>query len=146
MYSFIGYNEFGGHSNLELSEVFTPDVRYQDQFTFKNLELGFMGLYTVSKFQVGLGTKLNYHFEFERRYYYENRQDGHNGWQTNNPSYLFNNWSFDAGLRVEYPVYRKFVLATEGWFGLKNLSKIANAERDIFVKQNHFRLLLAYRF
>lgn len=147
LYSFLGYNEFGGHSKLDNSDTFlNPNVRYQDEFKFRNIETGFLCTYPISNFHIGVGTKVSYHFDIEQRYYYENHPQGQNGWQTNDNPDFFNYWSLDVGLRLEYPIYQNFLLGTEGWFGITDLSKKEFDSVDMFIKQNHFRLLLGYRF
>jgi hypothetical protein len=49
----------------------------------------------------------------------------------------------DAGIRLEYLSLTGMSLGTEGWFGISDLGK---DEYSIFVKQNHFRILVGYRF
>lgn len=142
--SFVGYNEFGGHSKLHHSDSFLePDVRYKDQIKFRNIEAGILGEYPISNIYVGIGMKINYHFDVEQQYYYENHPQGQNGWSTSDNSFFFNNWSLDADIRLEYPIFQNFSLGTEGWFGLTDLGK---DRYSIFVRENHFRLLLSYRF
>jgi hypothetical protein len=142
--SFVGYNEFGGHSELHHPySSLDPDVRYKDQIKFKNVEAGFFGKYPISNINIGIGMKVNYHIDFEQRSYYENNPQGQNGWNTSDDSFFFKNWSLDAGFRLEYPIFQNFSFGTEGWFGLTDLGK---DKYPIFVRQNHFRLLIGYRF
>lgn len=144
MYSFLGYNEFGGHSKLDESDAFLdPNVRYQDEYKFRSIEAGFLGTYPISSLHIGIGAKVNYHFDIEQRYYYENHPGGQNGWQTDDDPFFFNDWSLDAGVRLEYPIYQSFILGTEGWFGITDLGK---NKYPIFVRENHFRLMIGYRF
>lgn len=144
LYSFIGYNEFGGYSTLGPSDfILNPDYRYKDQITFKNIESGIFGTYPVSHFVIGVGTKVNYHFDFEQKSYHENHPQGINGWHSSDFSFFFKDWSVDAGIRLEYPIFKSVILTMEGWFGLTDLGK---DQYPIFVRENHFRILLGYRF
>ncbi|HKJ32643.1 MAG TPA: hypothetical protein VKA34_12485 [Balneolales bacterium] len=146
LYSFLGYNEFGGYSKLGKSISFTdPNVLYKDQITFKTLDLGLLGLYKYSDFNVGVGVKVNRHLKIRNRSYYENRPDGQNGWSTNDESFFFGDWSADAGLRFEYLTPFKIVLGAESWFGITNLSN-KKYSNDLHIHENHFRLLVGYRF
>jgi len=146
LYSFLGYNEFGGYSKLGKSISFTdPNVLYKDQITFKTLDLGLLGLYKYSDFNVGVGVKVNRHLKTRNRSYYENRPDGQNGWSTNDESFFFGDWSADAGLRFEYLTPFKIVLGAESWFGITNLSN-KKYSNDLHIHENHFRLLVGYRF
>lgn len=147
LYSFLGYNEFGGHSKLDEIDAFLdPTVRYQDEYKFRNIEAGFFGIYPISRLHIGIGAKVSYHLDVEQRFYFENHPQGQNGWQTEDVHFFFNDWSLDAGVRLEYPIFQNFILGTEGWFGLTDLSKKEYDSLDMFVRQNHFRLLLGYRF
>lgn len=144
LYTFTGYNEFGGHSKLEQSTVILiEDVRYQDQLKFRNLEAGLIGLYNISDLRFGIGAKGNYRIGLEHRYYYENHPQRLDGWRSDDVSYYFNNLSVDVGIRLEYPIFRNILLASEGWFGITDLSK---EEHNMFVRENHFRLMVGYRF
>lgn len=143
-YSFIGYNEFGGYSSLGPSEVIlNPEYKYKDQITFKNIESGVMGTYPISNFTIGIGTKINYHFDYEQRSYHKNHPQGINGWKSSDISFFFKDWSIDAGIRVEYPFLKSVILSLEGWFGLTDLGK---DKYPIYVRENHFRFMFGYRF
>ncbi|MEX0720732.1 MAG: hypothetical protein WD059_08705 [Balneolaceae bacterium] len=144
LHPFIGYNEFGGHSKLESVDWFlNSDVLYKDQYRFRNLEFGIYGTYSISRINMGAGFKLNYHLEIEQKNYYENHPQDINGWRTSDNSFLFKDLSLDAGIRLEYPIIQKVKIGAEGWFGITDLGK---EEYPIFVRQNHFRLLIGYRF
>ena len=123
--------------------ILIEDVRYQDQLKFRNLEAGLIGLYNISDLRFGIGAKGNYRIGLEHRYYYENHPQRLDGWRSDDVSYYFNNLSVDVGIRLEYPIFRNILLASEGWFGITDLSK---EEHNMFVRENHFRLMVGYRF
>lgn len=147
LYSFLGYNIFGGFSKLEPSVTISDaNVRYKDQYQFKNFEAGLFGLYSISKVRMGIGAKINYHLRVDNKYYYENHPNGLNGWQTGDAAFFFKDWSMDAGLRVEYPVFQDLILGAESWFGLTDLSKNEFNDVNMLVRQNHFRLIAGFQF
>lgn len=81
MYSLIGYNEFGGHSKLDESDAFLPpNVRYQDEYNFRNIEAGFLGTYSISSLHIGIGAKVSYDFDIEKdiitKTIHRNKMDG----------------------------------------------------------------------
>jgi len=145
LYTFFGYNEFGGRSKESQHTAFTnADVLYKDRFRFQNLEAGIIGLYRISHVNVGLGAKANYHLNISQRHHFQNHPQGQDGWGSSDVDFFFKDWSIDGGIRIEYLVTNGISLGGEGWFGLSDLSDVDDISMDI--RQNHFRFLLGYRF
>jgi hypothetical protein len=145
VYSFLGYNEFGGRSNESLITSFVDaDAMYKDRVRFQNVEAGIFGLYRISDLNVGLGTKVNRHLKMTNHYHYRNHPTGQDGWNTSEMDYFFKDWSIDAGIRMDYLHTTGISLGVESWFGLSNLED----DDEIFpmnIRQNHFRVLIGYR-
>lgn len=152
LYTFFGYNEFGGHSEENQHSAFTDaEVMYKDRFRFQNLEAGIFGLYRISDFNVGLGAKVNHHLEITQRHHFQNHPQGQDGWGSSDVDFFFKDWSIDGGIRIEYLVFNGITLGGEGWFGISDLSDSNNDlsgvdEVSMNIRQNHFRFLLGYRF
>jgi len=152
LYSFFGYNEFGGHSEENQHSSFTDaEVLYKDRFRFQNLEAGILGLYRISGFNIGLGAKVNHHLKITQRHYFQNHPQGQDGWGTSEVEFFFKDRSFDGGIRIEYLIFNRVTLGGEGWFGISDLSEFENDLSDadevsMNIRQNHFRFLLGYRF
>lgn len=145
LYTFFGYNEFGGRSKESQHIAFTnADVLYKDRFRFQNLEAGIFGLYRISLVNVGLGAKVNHHLNISQRSHFQNHPQEQDGWDSSDVAFFFKDWSIDGGIRIEYLVTNGISLGGEGWFGLSDLSDIDNS--SINIRQNHFRILLGYRF
>jgi len=145
LYTFFGYNEFGGHSVESQHSSFTnPDVLYRDRYRFQNLEAGILGLYHISGFNVGLGAKVNRHLKITQHYHFQNHPQGRDGWGSSEVDFIFKDWSIDGGIRIEYLVFKGITFGGEGWFGISDLSDVDNDLMNI--RQNHFRFLLGYRF
>jgi hypothetical protein len=143
LYTFVGYNEFGGRSTEGLHRSFIePDVLYKDRFRFQNLEAGVSALYRIAGINAGLGAKVNHHLRKTQRYHFKNHPMGRDGWQTSGFD-LFKDWSADGGIRIEYALLNGITLAGEGWFGLTELSDMEGF--TTYVRQNHYRFLIGYR-
>lgn len=142
---FFGYTAFGGRSAAgDIPDTF-PD--YEDRFRFRALEGGAFVLYEVAGVQLGAGLKVNRHLEVTQRAF--NRSVGPGGpsepfWITTDFDFLFDDWSVDGGLRVEYEVLPHMVVATEGWLGLSRLENELVAE-VLNIRSRHVRIALAYR-
>ncbi|HKK44937.1 MAG TPA: hypothetical protein VJ964_05415 [Balneolaceae bacterium] len=146
LYTFLGFNEFGGYSKLHKQTVILDaNALYKDQITFKTFDLGFIGLYKFGDVSIGGGFKLNRHLQIRNRSYYENNPHTPNGWSTDDISYFFKDWSADSGLRIEYSTPLRMILGAESWFGITNLGTSKYAT-DFHIHENHFRLLIGYRF
>ena len=144
-YTFFGYNEFGGRSEESPHRSFiNDDVMYKDRFRFQNLEAGFFGFYRISAVNVGLGAKVNHHLKISQRHHFQNHPLGQDGWNSSEVDFFFKDWSIDGGIRIEYLVTNGISLGGEGWFGLSDLSDVDDISMNI--RQNHFRLLIGYRF
>ncbi len=145
LYTFFGYNEFGGRSKESQHTAFTnADVLYKDRFRFQNLEAGIFGLYHISPVDVGLGAKVNHHLNISQHHHFQNHPQGQDGWGSSNVDFFFKDWSIDGGIRIEYLMTYGISLGGEGWFGLSDLSDVDDS--SINIRQNHFRILLGYRF
>ena len=143
--AFVGYSAFGGRSAA--GDI--PDTwsNYQDRYRFQAIEGGAFVLYEVGRLQLGPGFKANYHLEVTQRAY--NRSIGPGGpsdpiWSTTDFAFLFDDWSFDGGLRAEYEILPQIVLAAEGWLGFSRLEGNQYAE-VIKTRSRHLRLTLSYR-
>ncbi len=142
---FIAYSAFGGRSAP--GDISDSEPNYEDSFRFQALEAGAFFLYEAGHFQFGPGLKLNRHLEVTQRA--RIRSAGPGGlsdpfWITTNFDFLFDDWSFDGGLRAEYEVFPHVVLATEGWLGLSRLERDLHAE-VIKIRSRHLRLTLPCR-
>lgn len=143
IYSFFGYNEFGGASELDESKTFTaPDILYEDRIKIRSLESGIMGQYPIKNLHMGLGLKGSYHLDFENKFYYENRPNYENGWHTDDNSLFFKRWSMDAGIRMAYHTKSHLIFGAEGWFGITDLG---DDDFQLFIRENHFRILVGYQ-
>lgn len=142
IYSFFGYNEFGGRSEEDTHPASTdPEVLYKDRIRFQNLEAGVFGLYRISAFSVGLGAKVNRHLKMTNRSHFQNHSQALDGWSTSEIDSFFTDWSTDGGIRIEYLAVAGITFGVESWFGLSDLSNY-----DSNIRQNHYRFLLGYRF
>lgn len=151
IYSFLGYNEFGGRSGEE-HYVQRGQVKVKDRIRIQNLETGLFGLYKISNFRFGAGVKVNRHLKIS---------DRHGNWRGVNiilieNSDMIRDWSYDGGIRAEYMSNTGITFGAEGWIGLSNLA-IENGEdipsyypnhdwESMKIRQNHFRLLVGFRF
>lgn len=141
IYSFVGYNEFGGKDNGEYP---AGGVKFNSEVKIQALEFGLLGLFNVSNFRIGLGTKYNHHLNISDRYEYF--RGTHSSWDPRQYSSFMNNWSLDGGFRVEYELLPQFTFGTEGWFGLTDIANNDAENAGMEFRQNHFRLLIGYRF
>lgn len=149
IYSFAGYNEFGGHSGKGEEEeisVYNPDgiTSIRDRIRIQNLETGIIGLYKFSNVRIGIGAKIYYHLQISDRH--RNFPFAyHDFWDLTRHTSLFGDRSYDGGVRAEYMNNTGITIGAESWFGLSNLASGGQRERHD-IRQNHFRVLVGYRF
>ncbi len=106
IYSFAGYNEFGGHSGKdEEEEVSVYRYRHgittiRDRIRIQNVETGIIGLYNISNVRIGIGAKIYYHLKISDRH--RNFPPGaySEEWDSTPHSYFFGDWSYDGGVRA----------------------------------------------
>ncbi len=150
IYSFAGYNEFGGHSGKEGEEeisVYTAShgtTYIRDRIRIQNLETGILGLYNISNVRIGIGAKIYYHLQISDRHRNFPPSWFSHEWDSTPHSYFFGDWSYDGGFRAEYMGNAGITFGAEGWFGMSNLASETASRFDI--RQNHFRVLVGYRF
>lgn len=140
LYSFAGYNEFGGRDSR--NEPLTGGVGFNSQVTIQALEIGLLALYRISDFSFGWGAKYNHHLSISDRFKYFISATA--DWDWRNYDALFTNSSTDIGIRGEYQFNDRFSIGAESWFGITALQNNSQSAVNMRFKQNHFRLLIGY--
>lgn len=140
MYAFTGYNEFGGKDPGDYPE---GGVKFSSQVKIQTLEFGLIGLFQISEFKIGFGTKYNHHLAISDRYEYFHSASA--DWDWRNYNTFFKDSSIDGGLRVEYLFQNRFTVGAESWIGLTDLHRDDTSAQNMNFRQNHFRLLFGYR-
>jgi hypothetical protein len=123
---FVGYNCFGGTSNITEGD--------QDRYLFDLIETGSFMIVNLSDFRFGTGIKANRLLRvsydlFSIRNTHEDR------------SKLFSKWSADAGVHSSF-IFPPMSISIEAWLGLTNLM---NNDWTI-VRENHYRVFIGYSF
>ena len=137
---FISYNRFGGKSAEKANG-------YKDEFWINALSGGSFIQYKVSTFNIGAGIKYNYHISAANRHYgYINDIIGTDRtWEKEDADFMFTKGSVDGGIRAEYNITKHFLVSAEGWFGFTSLEK-SSSDKNIDIRQNHYRIMFGYRF
>ena len=143
---FIGYNRFGGKSDIGPGPGGTGDVEYQDKIWIDALDGGFHLLYRYQKFRFGPGLKYSRHLKASSKASGVTTDSSGvtRTWESegnNDIMFFFRKNSYSLSLRADYRLGRHVYFAFESWFGQGHLES-PDWEDIITIKQNHYRLLL----
>ena len=137
---FIGYNKFGGRSKKKANG-------YKDEYWIYAIDCGGIILFQIATIKLGMGFKYNRHLKAINRFYgaVNDPPETVRVWRERDAMYFFSKYSYDAGLRVDHLFFEHFIIAVEGWFGMINF-EAEKYEEFISIHQNHYRIIVGYRF
>lgn len=133
---FSSFNQLGGKSKNETGDFY-------DEFSLYTIDAGCIVTYGTFATRLGIGIKHNWHLEAKAIEY--NYFDKYELVKISDADGFINKRSFDVGFRLEKILLNHIVLSFETWFGITNMAHDF-VQKTIHIKQNHFRLLLGYKF
>ncbi|MEO1021047.1 MAG: hypothetical protein AAFW89_00770 [Bacteroidota bacterium] len=155
VYTFVGYNQIGGKSEVQNIFPVWELSTYEDEYRIETIEFGLMPSFSRNKLRISAGGKYNRHINYTHIFNHQNRPDGFNGENRNTDvDFFFADQSVDLGIRLEYAIYNTWMIASEAWFGITELSdpdlednpQILLQGGSYRIRQNHVRIYLGYRF
>ncbi|NJN78485.1 MAG: hypothetical protein HC803_09305 [Saprospiraceae bacterium] len=160
--TFVGFSVIGTETDWEEPTSITatnlPEVPFfirepeNTYYYIPSLEMGSFFNFPIKNFEIGVGLKGQYHLKlWTNDHYLKTEVTSMNPtiYTSENVYYdlttVFTRLSVDAGLRVQYN-FNRFFMATEGWYGMTNISKFQYDGIDYRQNETNVRLMVGYRF